>query len=228
MNLTILLSLVVAVTAVYVLKQLMEVLALRKAGRRALTEGGKRALVRLPEHITLARVESPAWRDAAAIEQQTAPLLHEGFTDLGAYRVDKTPEVLIRILFQPQTYVAAHIYDHPTAGSWIEFATRYTDGSSHTLSTMPPTGMQQPDWIRKIQADRSTPTDQLYYQFRTQREWHGIKPVEAAEVIHEFEDGYMRHMSWRQNTGISPEEVAQVALKWVKKKQQAHAAGTIG
>ena len=84
MNLTILLSLVVAVTAVYVLKQLIEVLALRKAGQRAVTEVGKRALVRLPEHITLARVESPVWRDAEAIEQQAAPLLHEGFTDLGA------------------------------------------------------------------------------------------------------------------------------------------------
>jgi hypothetical protein len=227
-NSTALLAIVIAVVVVFVVKSQVTRMLVRQAGRQALSEVARRALARVPEQITLSRVDSPAWKNGAAVEQQAAPLLRAGFTDLGAYTVDKMPGVSIRMLFQPEKYVAAHIYDHPRVGSWIEFATRYTDGSSHTLTTLPPTGLDSPAWVRMIRADKNVPTDQLYQQFLREREWHNIKQVAPADVIHEFEDGYLRLMIWRQNTGISPEEVAQVALKWARNKSQAKAAGTIG
>jgi len=227
MNQTVLLALIVALGVVFVLKSALPRLLVRKAAREALSAVGRRALARVPEQITLARLDSPQGRNQAAVEQQAAPLLRAGFTDLGTYGVDKMSDVFIRMLFHPQTYVAAHIYDHPRVGSWIEFASRYTDGSSHTLTTLPPTGLDHPAWVRTIRAEKSTSTDQLYQQFLTQREWHNIKPVAAGEAVHEFEDGYLRLMIWRQNTGITPEEVAKVALKWTK-QPQAKAAGTAG
>ena len=222
-NSTTLLVLLVAVTIFFFLKSQLA----RQAGRRALSEVGRRALARVPEQIKLTREDSPRWKHGAAVEQQAAPLLRAGFSDLGTYAVDKMPDVLIRMLFQPEKFVAAHIYDHPRVGSWIEFATRYTDGSSHTLTTLPPTGLDHPEWVRTIRADKSVPTDQLYEQFLRQRAWHNIKPVAPGEAVGEFEDGYLRLTIWRQNTGISPEEVAKVALKW-RSKSQAKAAGTIG
>jgi len=227
MNQTVLLALIVALGVVYVLKSALPRLLARKAAREALSAVGRRALARVPEQITLARLDSPQGRNQAAVEQQAAPLLRAGFTDLGTYGADKMSDVFIRMLFHPQTYVAAHIYDHPRVGSWIEFASRYTDGSSHTLTTLSPTGLDHPAWVRTVRADKSTPTDQLYQQFLTQREWHNIKPVAAGEAVHEFEDGYLRLMIWRQNTGITPEEVAKVALKWAK-QPQVKAAGTAG
>ncbi len=227
MNQTVLLALTIALGVVLVLKSMLPRLLARKAAREALSEVGRRALARVPEQITLSRVDPPQGRNQAAVEQQAAPLLRAGFTDLGIYGVDKMPGVFIRMLFHSQTYVAAHIYDHPRVGSWIEFASRYTDGSSHTLTTLPPTGLDNPAWVRTIRADKGTPTDQLYQQFLTQREWHNIKPVAAGEAVHEFEDGYLRLMIWRQNSGITPEEVAKVALKWAR-KDQSKAVGTIG
>jgi hypothetical protein len=217
MNQTILLALIVAVGAIYVLKTLL----FRQVVRGALSEIGRRALHRTPDQIKLARVDSPSWTNGPAVEQQAAPLRSAGFKDLGVYSVDKMPGVLIRMMHHPETFVEAHIYDHPRVGSWIEFASRYTDGSSHTLTTLAPTGLDRPEWVRTIRADKGTPTDQLYSQFKTQREWHNIKPVAADEVVHEFEDSYLRHMIWRQNTGITPEEVAHVALKWANKRAKA-------
>ncbi len=225
MNLTILLALIIAIGIVLILKNFGAGMLARRAGREALSEVGRRALARVPEQIQLSRLDSPHWKNQLAVEQQAAPLLRCGFQDLGAYSIDKMPGVLIRMLFHPQTYVAAHIYDHPRVGSWTEFATRYTDGSSHTLTTLPPTGLDHPDWVRTIRADKASPTDQLYQQFVKQREWHGIKPVSAALVVQEFEDGYLRLMIWRQNTGITPEEVAKVALKWARKRASAAATG---
>jgi hypothetical protein len=222
-NSTVLLALVIAVVVIYVVKSQLTRMLVRQVGRQALSEVGRRALARVPEQITLSRVDSPVWKNAAAVEQVT-PLVRVGFNDLGTYSVDKMPGVLIRVLFQPQTYVAAHVYDHPRVGSWVEFATRYTDGSSHTLTALPPTGLDHPVWVRIIRADKNVPTDQLYQQFLREREGHNIKQVAPEDVVHEFEDSYLRLMIWRQNTGITPEEVAQVALKWAR-KPQAKAAG---
>jgi len=223
MNMTILLALIIAWVAILVLKQVVKRLILRGAGRVVLGAVGKQALSRVPQQVSLQRTEFPTWTHASEVEQQAAPLRGEGFKDLGAYSVSTIPGVLICMMAHPQTYVAAHIYDHPKSGSWTEFVTRYNDGSSHSLSTLPETGMDSPDWFRKIQADKSTPNNQLYRQFLTQREWHGIKAVAPEETIREFEECYAKLMVWRQQRGITPKEVAHVAVKWLDKKQ---AAGT--
>jgi hypothetical protein len=217
MNMTVLVALILAWGVIMILKQLVK----RAAGRAALAEVGKRALTRIPGQVGLLKTDSPAWTHAADVEQQAAPLRKEGFTDLGVYTASTIPGVLIRMMAHPATHVAAHIYDHPKSGSWTEFVTRYTDGSTHSLSTLPPTGMDHPDWVRKIQADKNTPTDQLYRQFLTQREWHGIKPVAPEDTIREFEENYAKMMTWRQQRGISREEVVHVAKEWVLKKRAA-------
>ena len=221
MNMTILLALVIAWAGVFILKTVIRWALVRGIGGAALSEVGRRALIQVPQQVSLLKTDSPAWRHAAEVEQQAAPLRKEGFRDLGAYTVNTIPGVLIRMMAHPTTYVAAHIYDHPRSGSWTEFVTRYNDGSSHSLSTLPPTGMDHPDWFRRIQADKNTPNDQLYRRFLTQREWHGIKPVAPEDSIREFEENYGKLMAWRQERGISPQEVAHVALKWAHKKQAA-------
>lgn len=221
MNMTIFVALMVAWAAIFVLKRVVGQLIVKNS--TVLSEVGKRALARVPQQVSLQKAEFPKWTHEAAVEQQAAPLRKEGFTDLGVYTVSTIPGVMIRMMAQPETYVAAHIYDHPKSGSWTEFVTRYNDGSSHSLSTLPPTGMDHPDWFRKIQADKSTPTDQLYRQFLTQREWHGIKAVAPQDTTREFEENYAKLSAWRQQRGITSREVAHVAAARLYKKQ---AAGT--
>jgi len=212
------LEIILVLAGLWAAKELYVRFFVRTVVRNALSAVGRRALERTPDRITLMRVDSPAWTHGPLVEQQAAPLLDAGFRDLGVFAVDKMPDVLIRMMHHPDTFIAAHIYDHTRRGSWIEFSSRYTDGSSHTLTTMPHTGLDRPDWVRTIHADKGTPTDQLYHQFKTQRDGHNIKPVAADEVIPEFEDGYMRHMIWRQNGGITPEEVARVMVKWASRR----------
>ncbi|MFY9561566.1 MAG: hypothetical protein WAQ52_15135 [Terriglobales bacterium] len=224
MNMTVFLSLVAALAAIFLLKRVLTYLLMRQAGRQALAEVGKRAVTKLPEYISLSRVESPAWTNQELVRQQAEPLLRRGFQDAGVYSVDKMPGVYIRMLCQPQAGVAAHIYDHPRSGSWIEMVTRYDDGSTHAVSTLPPTGMKHPEWFRKIQADKTIPANKIYERFLPQRQQHGIKLVATNDVVREFEEVYHRLALWRQETGISAQEVAHVAVKWMKEKQ-ANVAG---
>ncbi len=227
MNTTVFLALLAAVAALFLLKCIVTYLMMRKAGRQALAEVGRRALTKLPEYITLARVESPRWTNADLVRRQAEPLLARGFRDAGVYSVDKMPGVLIRMMCQPQTAVAAHIHDHPRSGSWTEMVTRYDDGSTQSVTTLPPNGMNHPDWFRKVQADKAMPTDRIYERFLVLRQQDGIKPVATADVVREFEAVYHKLALWRQEAGISPQEVAHVAVKWMKEKQ-ANAAGTFG
>lgn len=226
MNLTVLLALVAAVAAVFMLKRILTYVLVRRAGRLALEEVGKRALTKLPEYVSLARVESPDWTNAELVRQQAEPLLACAFQDAGVYTVDKMPGVLIRMMCQPQSGVAAHIYDHPRLGSWIEMVTRYDDGSTHAVSTLAPNGMKHPEWYRKIQADKTIPTNMIYERFLPQRQQHAVRLVPATDVAQEFENAYHKLALWRQEAGISPQEVARVAVKWMREKQ-ANAAGPV-
>lgn len=205
----------------WVLIKIAPRLFVRQVARSAATKIGEAALAKTPEQIQLSRVAAPQWKNEAAMQQQASPLVRAGFNDLGTYSIDKMPGVLVRILYQPQTYAAAHIYEHPKASSWIEFATRYSDGASDFLTTLPDQGIAPPPFARTVRADKNTPTDRLYQQHLAQRKSAGIKPVAASEVVHEMEDAYMRYMVWKNNKGITPEEVAHVADKWAKAKQQA-------
>jgi hypothetical protein len=182
---------------------------------------GQKALEKVPEQVKLARMSAPQWKNEAAMQQQAAPLVRAGFQDLGTYSVDKMPGVLVRMLFQPQTYVAAHIHEHPKAGNWIEFATRYADGSSDFLTTLPDQGITAPPFARTARADKNTPTDSLYQQHLRQRTPSGVKPVSPNDAVHEFEDAYMRYMIWKNNQGLSKEEVMQAARRWSGPKSQA-------
>jgi hypothetical protein len=203
------------------IKRVLPMLIVRQVSRLALKKVGKVALAKVPEQIQFIRAAAPQWKDEDAMQRQATPLVRAGFSDLGTYNVDKMPGALIRILFQPQTYVSAQICEHPRTGGWIEFATRYTDGSSDFLTTLPDQGITPPPFVRTIRADKSTATDRLYQQHLAQRKSGEIKPVAAGEAIHEMEDAYVRYMVWKSNKGLTPEEVAHTTAKWAKAKQQA-------
>ena len=214
---------IAAVLMAWALIKIVPKLFVRQVSRLTLRAIGQDALAKVPEQIQLSPVDGAQWKDVAAIQQQASPLVRAGFDDLGTYNVDKMPGVLVRILFQPQTYVAAHITEHPKANNWIEFATRYTDGGSDFLTTLPDQGIAPPPFVRTARADKGTSSDSLYQQHLRQGRSSGIKPVSQNDVAHEFEDAYMRYMIWKNNQGLKPEEVAKVALKWAKAKQ--HSAG---
>jgi hypothetical protein len=47
----------------------------------------------------------------------------------------------------------------------------------------------------------------------------------TSDVVREFEEDYHKLALWRQEAGISPEEVARVAMKWINEKK-ANASGS--
>lgn len=219
MNLKTLLILACAFATLWILKRIPTTFFMTRATRQKLAEVGTHALSKLPEFVSLVRVEDPQWLHEPQIRQQADPLVARGFQDVGIYRVDKIPNVLIRVMCQPQTSVAAHIHDHSQRGVWTEMVTRYNDGSTYSINTLPPTGLNRPDWFRVIQVSPATPTDKIYQRYLAQRPPDGIKAVAPSDVVREFEEVFHRLAVWRKEAGISAQEVANVAEKRIYKSK---------
>jgi hypothetical protein len=200
-----------------VVKRVGALLFLRTALRGALSDIGRKALEKQPDTIHLEPLGDPQWKDAAAMEAMAQPLRSKGFTDCGVFTVDKMPGVKLWILFQEQTWVAAHLHEHPKVGVWPELVTRYMNGASHSITTRPATGIKMPSWITIIRSQEA-PTDQLYERLVRERSQNGIEHVSRTDVTRAFEAAYSRQMIAMKNEGISPEEVAAVMNKWAEKK----------
>jgi hypothetical protein len=213
------LELILLLPLVYVIcrKYLIPVL-FRDIVKARLGEIGAKAIAKLPPAVHLLPSSQPS---VDAVERQVQPLLNLGFVDLGNYSVDTMPGLSVRALFQSGTHVAAHIYESPKAGIWVELVTRYVEGSTFSLSTLPETGVESAPWVQTIRADKSVPPDQLYQQLLTKRRGIGIKAVKASEAVQEFEEAYSRIMAWKREHGISAQEVARVAVNLTIKKKAA-------
>jgi hypothetical protein len=127
------------------------------------------------------------------------------------------PGVKVVMLVKPPDYVAAHIYEHPKAGIWIELVTRYQDGSSHTLTTLPATGIQLPPFVKTIRATKA-PATSLVQQLIAGRRVGEMKRVEASDAVNEFEQNYAKYILWQKNKGMTTAEMAEIVQKWAEKK----------
>jgi len=203
-------------------KRLLASFLLSGAGRGALQDIGRKAVEAQPDRITLGRISDPTWQDSS-IGQIISSLRAAGFQDAGAYSVDNMPGVKVAILAKSEDCVTAHVYEHAKAGIWIELATRYEDGTSTTLTTLPSTGQNQPAWLTTIRAGKA-PAGDLVRQFIEERRWRSgvMKPVSVERAPLEFEEGFARYMSWRKATPMTVDEVAPTVRNWAQRpdKQQ--------
>jgi hypothetical protein len=207
----------VALLAVWKLfgKRLLALFLLSSAGRGALKDIGKQAAAAQPGNITLSRISTPVWQDAR-VQQIISSLRSAGFADAGVYSVDKMSGVKVAILAKPEDCVAAHVHEHPKVGIWIELVTRYQDGTSTTLTTLPSTGQKQPAWLTMMRTDKAPAAD-LVRQLLHDRRPGAMKPVSAEQAPREFEEGFAKYMLWRKNTAMTAEEVAPTVRNWARK-----------
>lgn len=217
-NLTYLLILV-GLLAVWVLfgKRILALFLLSGAGKGVLKDIGAQAIAKQADFITLQRTGVPQWRNPAAIEEWTKPLLAGGFEDAGVFTVDKMPGVKVNILVKPEDYVMANVYEHPQAGTWIELVTHYDNGDSATLTTMKNLGMTRPAWLSSIFAEKAPAMD-LVRRLMTERRKGTMIAISQERAPRKFEEGYAKYMLWKKNTGLSAEEVAEQVKRWAEGK----------
>lgn len=196
-------------------KRLLAGFLLSSAGQSALQDIGKKAVDVQPDGIRLNRIATPVWDDAG-VQQIIASLRAAGFADAGVYSVDMMPGVKVAILAKPNDCIAAHVFEHPKAGTWIELVTRYQDGTSTTLTTLPSTGLKQPAWLTTMRSAKA-PAGDLLRQFMRDRRPGAMKSISAEQAPRDFEDGFAKYMQWRKATPMTAAEAAPTVKAWAEK-----------
>lgn len=198
-------------------RRILGLLLTRSVAKGALKAIGSDALAKQPDVIRLTRDAFPQWRNRAAIEEWTKPLLAGGFVDAGVFTVDKMPGVKVSILTKPEDCVMASVYEHPRADTWVELVTHYDNGDSATLTTMKNLGIARPPWISSIFAEKAPAMD-LVRRLMNERRKGTMIPISAERAPRQFEEGYAKYMLWKKNTGLSAEEVATQVKRWADGK----------
>lgn len=177
----------------------------------------------LPARIHAQRREKLSWSDEEAANKLLQPLWKFGFEDAGFYEIAEMPGVKVRGLARPAETLWAVLYEHPQAGVWMDFVTRYsekTPDGENIIGSLTTSNAPQGDELEhqpnhdKIYG-RNLDAEGLYQRHlsarRTDVSWHPVVPQNFQE---EFERAYATEMDWRfARGGVTENELRAIAAK---------------
>ena len=205
-------ALIVLVLVWPAIRTVLKLLLFRTAVRTALQDVGDKAIAKQIDVVHLVKKDIFAGDTLDEERQGLADsLLRRGFTKVGLFAVPEMPGLDIYQLVNTSSNVYANLYSHPKAGKWTELVTRYQDGVFCSFSTQVSRGLDQRPGDVIVKAPGTDPGD-LYDRMLRERPQSPMIQLTAEEVPRLFEKGYAELMFWRRHKGITPEEVAKVAV----------------
>ena len=170
------------------------------------------ALAAQPDQIHLDPAADSVWRDEARLERLVAELAALGFADAGGYVVRELPAFKVRLFAHGPESMLAAVYEHARAGSWFEFACRFTDGTGSTWTTARPSGLDPRPGHPVRHLVGGTPAA-LWQAVRRERPAKPAQPVAVAGVVADFERVWAESIAWRKQQGLSRLEVVRAGMR---------------
>lgn len=154
-----------------------------------------------PARIHLVPMAVNDWDDPEAVSAQTEPLASLGFEKVGDFEVEPVDGLRLEAWVQPREIVAVVVYEHPKAGVWIDYVTRFEDGSSITYanSTMGSAVDHAPG--HTVERFPGMDPTELYRKFLADRPQGPAKAYTASNFVEMFEKAYADEMDWRNARG---------------------------
>ncbi len=175
---------------------------------------GSGMLAPTPARVHLQPREKIAWDDEAKANAFLQSLWRLGFQDAGSYEIPEMPGVKVRALARPEEHLWSLVYEHPIAGVWMDFVTRYADGGSLTTANA-----RHGDELEHRPAHDKIYAPELDAEALYQRHLAERRAVEYQEVApenfsSEFEKAYADEMDWRLGRGmVTDTEIRALAAK---------------
>ncbi len=171
-----------------------------------------RALAAQPDHIHLEPTPDEAWAGGESRDRLAGEITALGFREAGGFTVRELPGVRLKLFANGPEATYAVVYEHPQAGSWFDFACRFTDGSSFTWTTSRDTGLAQ----RPGHPVHHVPGAGVAKAWKCVARERPARPAQPASVVGaaaDFENAWAENIAWRKQRGISRVEVARVATR---------------
>jgi hypothetical protein len=160
------------------------------------------ALTEPPDRIYLLRVAEGSWRHDDARKLAETQLAAAGFAESGVYVVREMPNVTLGLHTHAAAKAYAILYDHPRAGFWSEFVTRYADGTLATYTTLEPAEADVPEGSVHVSEPRLSLT-LLWKRTLAERPQKPMLECTRARAAQDFETGYAESVAYhkRRRTG---------------------------
>lgn len=205
-------ALIVLVLLWPAIRRVLKLLLFRTAVRAALQDVGDRAMAKQIDTVHLVKKDVFGGTTVDEERQRLAePLLNRGFTRVGFFEIPEMAGVDLLQLVNVTTNVYANLYSHPKAGKWAELVTRYQDGRFCSFATVVDRGLDHRPGDVSVRAP-GCDTGELYERMLRERPQGEMVQLVPEEVPRLFEKGFAELRFWRKNKGITPEEVAKVAV----------------
>ena len=187
-----------------------------------------------PLRVHLVRDDAGRSLSRRAMEEYRRYLDGDGFEEIGQYRVQEIPGMVLAAFAQKYLSVCAVVYTHPLVGCFLDMHSENEEGRSLTVSNAP-TGdeLDQPPGRRKI-VDKTLTAVEMYDLILRERPAPPHKQFDASNFVDEFEAAYAKEMDWRMSRdGATKEEIRRAAAavvdpgkgkKRATEKMQAHYA----
>ncbi len=167
-----------------------------------------------PPRIHLDEVDAIDWEDEEGIEELLEPLPGLGFEDAGLYEFREMSGIRLQAWVNPEQAAFAVVYEHPVAGVWMDFVSRYDDGTRITFTNTAHGGSLDHQPGHSIERRAGLDPRSLYREFLEARPPRPAMPVRADEFVAVFEKAYADEMDWRNGRGGSTErEIRAIAIE---------------
>ena len=171
-----------------------------------------RRVFQTPVFIHLVPSEPEAWKDSKKAKDIQAEIVAQDFSKLGEYQIFEMPDVTLAAFFSTRHSALAILYEHPTAGIWVDVCAEYESGESLTVSGAPTGGaLDHMPGHEKVFA-RGASVAGLVEKVLKLRKAEPCRALTAESFPQVFQDRYAEEMRWRAlRGGPTTEEIRRVA-----------------
>jgi len=187
----------------------LRALGVRYLARRVRTQ----AVLEPPDHISLSRMSEVRWRNAVARDAANRQVEAAGFAEAGNYVIHEMPQLVVGLYAHPGESAYAVFYDHPRSGFWVEFVSRFEDGTIASYTTLEPRDVDVPPGSSHVSAPDLRPGD-LWKKMLADRPQKPLLPCSRGSAAADFEKGYAESVArHKEKTALKTPEAPAEAEK---------------
>jgi hypothetical protein len=189
------------------------------AREKVFRDVAKRAGERVPNEIHMIPSTMIMWRDQDKWCEAYNALESRGFRHAGNYRVQEI-NVDVQFLIHDAKCAMACIYNHPSAGVFMDIVTRYDDGSSVTFANRAASGLDQHPQLQNRFLGDIHPSELIEHAL-ADRPVKPMREIHDADLVPDFCRVWKEYKEWRNKRGTSAEEVERIYERLHESQEKA-------
>jgi hypothetical protein len=174
-------------------------------------EGLAKTMAVAPSRIHLEKNAEAYWNDPERTFPLIEPLKSLGFEKAGSFHVEEIEGLQLEAWVNPAKSATAVVYEHPSAGIWVDIYTHFEHGTRITFTNSSVGEGLEHAPGHDSRRFPSLGTRELFEKFLAERPDKPARPVSVETFAEVFERVYAEEQDWRNSRGgVTVEEIRAI------------------